>query len=85
MKNNNSIKIKWLDAFLYTDGEIPHSISKMITTGFVYKETKEFFIIEKPTTINTRTKKRHPLNFKPKYYYIPKGMIVSVEKVKGKV
>jgi len=81
MTKNKPIKVLWRDAYFYENGNIRGSISKMTTWGNLYKEEKEYIIVSSPVTINIISKERHPRNINPKYYYIPKGMVISIKEI----
>jgi hypothetical protein len=82
MKNKTQVlKISWNDTKVFSPRNAEVRISQMQTTGVLEVENKNFYIIRDPKTINTKTKKKHPEQ-QPTFYFIPKGMVVKVTKIK---
>ena len=79
-KNNlKRVRVLWQDAISYRTGDkIPDSTSALETTGLLAKEDSNYVVIEKPTTINTRTSENYP-DKTPTFYFIPRGMIEKIE------
>lgn len=73
------IAVYWKDINYYDDGKL-HKPSLAYTEGTLFFESKKYIYIKYPTTIiaDRHGSYHHPL-IKPKYYYIPKSLITSIE------
>ncbi len=72
------IRVIWNDARLFSPQQKTISLSSMETLGFLEKETDTYLLIKDPITTGRDTGGKHPKQ-KPTFYYIPKGMIQSIE------
>jgi len=81
MAMKNKVKIIWNDAVLLSPNVKTKKLSKMETIGFLVEENDKFIIVSEPKTINIETRQKHPKK-QPTFYFIPKGMVVSMEKEK---
>lgn len=79
MNNKKEIKVVWLDPVIYKAGWKADHVSKMETTGVLFKDEKDFLVIKDPISHNIETKKLHPENKKPTFLIIPKQLIVSMQ------
>jgi len=73
--------IYWDDAALFSPERAVIAVTKMQTCGYLEKETEEFVIIRKPITTRVENGTEHPKKT-PTFYFIPKGMITSIETLK---
>lgn len=77
-KTKQRIKVLWYDTRIFSPQSSVVDISVMETVGFLEKETKNHYIIQKPVTINISKNLKHPEK-DPSFYLIPKGMVEKIE------
>lgn len=79
MNNKEKIKVIWLDPVIYKAGWKADHVSKMETTGILFKENGDFVVLKDPINYNIETKKLHPENKKTTFLIIPKRLIISTQ------
>lgn len=87
MNKGQKIKIVWNDAVLVSpkrkgDTPVIEDIlpSQMQTVGLLEAEYDDYVLVKNPQTIKTKTGQKYPEK-DPTFYLIPRGMIVSVERI----
>ena len=73
------IEVTWNDAKLFQPINRDIELSKMMTTGFLERKNDRYVLVRKPITINIRTRKKHPPEGEPTFYYIPTSMIEKIK------
>lgn len=81
------VKIYWIDAVLYKNGNIPSGgLTKMITIGELFIKNSKFIVIKNPKTIKEKkislSKIFREFSFKkPRFFMIPIGMVKKIENI----
>ena len=92
-KKGNTIIVYWDDAVIYGSKNIPYleklKPAKTVTEGVLVEENGDFVIIKSPRAVIYEffRKKYIPRlsesGKKITFFYIPKGMVTKIEKVRG--
>lgn len=85
---NDLVRIVWKDAVIISPKERAGnalsgnrlSLSEMETTGVLYQESDEGFLIKNPVTFNKTKNRKHPEK-DPSFFFIPRGMVLLCENI----
>jgi len=75
---NKIIRIKWIDAGIYSPKRKTISLSQMESSGIIVREDDDYIVLAEPTTRRMSDESKHPTD-NPTFYIIPRGMIVAIE------
>lgn len=78
-RKTKKIKVLWNDAVIYKPHHPPKGLSRMETVGILFKEDESYLIIKSPRTHNIETRKAHPENKRPTFFFIPKKLVISIQ------